>query len=117
MLIRIDPADRAALHEQVAASVRGAVRSGEVGPGERLPTAREVAASLDINMHTVLRAYQTLRDEGVIELRRGRGAVVAHNAATTAELTDAIDRVIDVARRHGVSTELLIHTITERSSR
>ncbi|GED98396.1 GntR family transcriptional regulator [Gordonia crocea] len=116
MLIRIDPADRTALYEQVAASVRGAVARGEVAPGDRLPTAREVAALLDINMHTVLRAYQILRDEGVIELRRGRGAVIAQNAPTTAELTTAIDRLLEVARRHGVSIDALITTLTERSA-
>nr|WP_212763133.1 GntR family transcriptional regulator [Gordonia araii] len=115
-MIRIDPSDRAALYEQVAASVRGAVARGEVSPGDRLPTAREVAASLDINMHTVLRAYQILRDEGLIELRRGRGAVIADNADRKAELTDAVDRAIEVARRLGLSMDSLVASIRERSA-
>lgn len=76
MLIRVDPSSAMGLADQIAASVRSALGTGTVQPGETLPPARQVAAGLDVNMHTVLRAYQTLRDEGLIDLRRGRGAVV-----------------------------------------
>ncbi|RPA12889.1 GntR family transcriptional regulator [Gordonia sp. OPL2] len=114
MLIRIDPTSRAPLFEQVAASVRGAIARGEVTSGERLPAARELSASLDINLHTVLRAYQTLRDEGVVELRRGRGAVVTGGAVGRAELVDAIDRLIGLARRLDIAPAALSAEITER---
>ena len=82
MLLRIDPTATEPLFEQLADQVRVAIANGSVRAGDRLLSAREVAASLDINLHTVLRAYQDLRDEGLIDLRRGRGAVV------TAELDD-----------------------------
>lgn len=117
MLIRIDPSDRAPLFEQVAAAVRGAIRRGEVATGERLPAARELADALDVNMHTVLRAYQILRDEGILELRRGRGAVVAHNATSTTELVESVDRVLEVARAQGLSVDAVIAAIRERSAR
>lgn len=76
MLLRVNPASEVGLADQIAAQVRGALAAGSLAPGDRLPAARQVAAGLDINMHTVLRAYQTLRDEGLIDLRRGRGASV-----------------------------------------
>lgn len=76
MLFRVDPGSELGLADQIAAQVRGAVARGELLPGEKLPAARHVAAGLKVNMHTVLRAYGTLRDEGLIDLRRGRGAVV-----------------------------------------
>ena len=81
MLLRLNPRDDAPLFVQLANTLRIAVVRGDAGPGERLPSARALAASLDINVHTVLHAYQELRDEGLVELRRGRGATVAAAAA------------------------------------
>jgi len=76
MLICLSDASTATFAEQIAAQVRLGVARGEIARGERLPAARELAASLSVNMHTVLRAYDALRAAGVIDLRRGRGAVV-----------------------------------------
>lgn len=114
MLIRIDPTSKVPLFEQVASSVRMSMVDGQISAGERLPPARDLAASLDINVHTVLRAYQMLRDEGLVELRRGRGAVVTDAAPDRAALVDAIDKVVDVARRAGFSSEALAAEISER---
>ena len=84
-------------------AVRGVIMRGEVEPGDRLPAARDLAVSLDVNVHTVLRAYQQLRDDGIVELRRGRGAVVSPRADSRAELDDAIDRVVETAKRLGMT--------------
>src|SRR5215213_7442786 len=64
------------LHEQVAAEIRRAIAEGEAKPGERLPPARDLAAVLGVNTNTVLRALRQLRDEGLLEFRRGRGITV-----------------------------------------
>ncbi|MFT7766703.1 GntR family transcriptional regulator [Clavibacter tessellarius] len=76
MLITVDPAAKASLADQVATQIRYAIARGELATGERLPSARDLAASIDVNMHTVLRAYAALQEDGLIELRRGRGATV-----------------------------------------
>jgi GntR family transcriptional regulator len=103
MLIRVDPTAPAPLADQIAAQVRACVMRGEVAAGGRLPPARELAAALDVNMHTVLRAYAQLRDEGLIELRQGRGAVVRGDIqADHARLTDLARQFVAQARRLGL---------------
>ena len=99
MLLTIDPASPEPLFEQLAAGIRAQIIAGDLRPGERLPAARELGESLDVNLHTVLRAYQGLRDEGFIELRRGRGAVVAARAHDYAELSADIARLVASARK------------------
>ncbi|PTR26739.1 DNA-binding transcriptional regulator YhcF (GntR family) [Rhodococcus sp. OK519] len=111
MLIRIDQSSAVPLYEQFAASVRGAIADGSVAAGERLPSARDLATSLDVNIHTVLRGYQQLRDEGLIELRRGRGAVVAADASARASVVDAVRGLVSEARRYGMSAADLLDLV------
>lgn len=104
MIWEIDPRSSRPLYEQLADAVRHALATGRLSRGERLPSARELAASLDINMHTVLRAYQELRDAGLVELRRGRGAVVVGPGASAAEqLREQLATAIARARELGLS--------------
>lgn len=116
MLFRIDPASPTPLFEQVAANVRAEVARGAAKPGDRLPAARDLAASLDINLHTVLRAYQDLRDEGLLELRRGRGAVLTDQAAASAELVGAVRALVAEGRRLGVPLSTVTALIREEYS-
>lgn len=103
MLFRINPSSQRPLFEQLAAQVRRAVLTGELSDGERLPAARDLAVSLDVNQHTVLHAYQILRDEGWVELRRGRGAVItAHSAQRYQQLHKAVAEIRAEARKLGL---------------
>ena len=108
MLIRIDPRSAVPLYSQIASAVREAVASGEVAEGERLPPARALARSLDVNMHTVLRAYGDLRDEGLIELRRGRGAVVTSEDGW---LDGAALRLVAEAQRRGLDQSEVLSAV------
>lgn len=113
MLIRIDVDSTRPLFDQVAASVRADIVTGRLSPGDRLPSAREVAEALEINLHTVLRAYQQLRDEGLVDLRRGRGAVVSASAGPLAELSDDITALVSRAAALGLSPTTLAALIKE----
>ena len=112
MLFRVDPSSAVGLAEQIAATVRGAVVGGELAPGDQLPPAREVAAGLDVNVHTVLRGYAMLRDEGVIELRRRRGAQVRTDLdPSTLALHQQIRDLAEAAARLGWSVDDLVAAV------
>jgi GntR family transcriptional regulator len=113
MLIRVDPASGVALYEQIAASVRTEVARSAAVAGEKLPAARDLAESLDINVHTVLRAYQVLRDEGLVDLRRGRGAVITEHARDYSALAEAVPRLVAEAKRLNLSAPALTALIRE----
>ncbi|WP_243073555.1 GntR family transcriptional regulator [Microbacterium sp. SS28] len=113
MLIRIDPQSDAAIFAQIAASVRADLATGRVAPGDRLPAAREVASALGVNLHTVLRAYQELRDEGLVDMRRGRGATVTDAAAPLAALHRDVVALAEKARRLGLSPDTLAALVKE----
>ncbi len=115
MLIRIDPASEEPIFAQVAASVRTDAATGRLRPGDRLPSARDVADALGVNLHTVLRAYQDLRDEGLVDMRRGRGAVVTDAAAPLAQLHDDISALARRARALGLSPDTLASLVKETS--
>src|SRR5438309_9164187 len=74
--VKVNRTESLDLHEQVAGEIRRAISEGEAKPGERLPPARDLAAVLGVNTNTVLRALRELRDEGLLEFRRGRGITV-----------------------------------------
>jgi GntR family transcriptional regulator len=113
MLIRIDPSRDAPLWEQVAASVRAGIATGRIHAGERLPAAREIAASLDLNLHTVLHAYQVLRDEGLVDMRRGRGAVVTDAAHALQQLRGEVAALVARARSLGLAPTVLASLLAE----
>ena len=108
--VKIDRRELLGLHEQVAAELRRAIAEGEARPGERLPPARDLAAVLGVNRNTVLRALRLLRDEGLLEFRRGRGVTVAGTSERGAVVARARD-LVAFARRHGYRREELIQII------
>ncbi|MFD9795449.1 GntR family transcriptional regulator [Streptomyces sp. NPDC059070] len=113
MLFRVDPASPVPLGDQIAASVRRAIAEGTVRPGERLPAARVLAGSLGVNVHTVLRGYQRLREEGLIELRRGRGAAVVDSTTSTARarLMVRVRELAEEARGLGLTEDEVIQLV------
>ena len=108
--VKIDRSEPTPLHEQVAAEIRRAIGEGEAKPGERLPPARDFAAVLGVNANTVLRALRLLRDEGLLEFRRGRGVTVAGTPERGAVLARARE-LVEFARGQGYRREELIKLI------
>jgi GntR family transcriptional regulator len=109
--LEINPASPVPLHEQVAAAVRRAIAEGEALPGERLPPARDLAAVLGVNTNTILRALHTLRDEGLLEFRRGRGVTVTGSAPERNQLIDKARQLVDLGRKLGYPPEELAEIV------
>jgi len=103
MLVRVLPSDETPLYAQIASQLRRAITEGKVKEGERLPSARELAESLDVHMHTVLRAYDELRQEGLLDVRRGRGVVVLGNVQGRARLVELARAFASEGARQGLA--------------
>jgi GntR family transcriptional regulator len=74
--LRIDLASAQPVYEQIVSGLRALLVSGEFELGEQLPTVRQLAIDLGIHHNTVAEAYRVLAEEGWLDLRRRRGAVV-----------------------------------------
>jgi DNA-binding GntR family transcriptional regulator len=110
--VKVDRQDPTLLHQQVAGEIRRAIADGEAKPGERLPPSKDLAAVLGVNTNTVLRALRDLRDEGLLEFRRGRGITVAGTPEKAAVIARA-GELVNFARRHGYQSDELVRIIHE----
>jgi GntR family transcriptional regulator len=90
------------LGTQLAWKLRGAIASGALSPGDRLPAVRELAAAAGVNVNTARAVYARLGDQGVIVSEHGRGTFVAGPPGRGAGLAELVDRVARDAHRHGV---------------
>lgn len=110
MFVLINPTTTTPVFAQIETSIATQIATGTIATGARLPAARELADSLGVNVHTVLRAYRGLRDEGQVELRRGRGAVVV-GLPTADGVRDAVSRVASEAKAAGIPIGTLLALI------
>ncbi len=110
MKIRIDSRSQLPIYVQLQEQIKFLILSGELEPGARLPTGRQLAGFLHINRNTVLKAYQELVREGLIECQRGRGCEVVERRTVIAQsaiprLLAVIDDAIEQASELGVGPD------------
>jgi GntR family transcriptional regulator len=110
--VKVDRGDPMDLYEQVAGEIRRAIAQREAKPGERLPPAKDLAVVLGVNTNTVLRSLRLLRDEGLLEFRRGRGISVAGTPERGAVVQRAKE-LVAFARRQGYQLDELVEIIEE----
>jgi len=108
--VKINRDEPTGLHTQVAAEIRRAIAEGEAAPGDRLPPAKDLAAELGVNTNTVLRALRLLRDEGLLDFKRGRGVHVSGTPEHGA-LVDRARDLVELARHHGYRRQELLDLI------
>jgi GntR family transcriptional regulator len=110
LTVQVDRSEPTPLHDQVAAEIRRSIAEGEAGPGERLPLAKDLAAVLGVNKNTVLRALHILRDEELVDFKRGRGITVAGSADRGA-VVHRIRDLIEYCRNQGYRRDEVIRII------
>lgn len=110
--VKVDKGDPTDLYAQVAAEIRRAIAEGEAKPGERLPPAKDLAAVLGVNANTVLRSLRVLRDEGLLEFRRGRGISVA-GTPERGVVVQRVRELVDFARSQGYRVDELVGIIED----
>lgn len=99
-----EPRESIPLYLRVAADLRRSIADGEAKPGQRLPPARDLAAVAEVNQNTMFRALRHLREEGLLEFRRGRGIVVTGTPERGAVVLRARE-LLDFARRQGFDSD------------
>lgn len=81
MKIDIDLTDHVPIYIQLMNQIKHMIATGELKPGDQLPTVRQLAADLRINFNTVARAYRLLDEENIISTQHGRGTFILEPAS------------------------------------
>ncbi len=104
MFFSIDPQNGVAIYEQIVRQVKFAIAEGTLGPGQLLPSVRQLSQQLAINPNTIARAYLQLQADEVVESLRGRGMAVAAGAP---ERCRALRQTLIAERLRSVLAEAL----------
>ncbi|HEX9704185.1 MAG TPA: GntR family transcriptional regulator [Gemmatimonadales bacterium] len=113
MFDQIDARSPTPLYAQIADRLRVAIASGDVRPGDPLPSVRHLAARLRINPATVVQAYRDLEQDGFVEMRQGAGTFVRDVPADrrsrerSRRATQLVRNLMGNAGRLGISREEL----------
>jgi GntR family transcriptional regulator len=87
LILKIDQRNPLPLYAQIERGIRALVASGQLKPGEKLPTVRQLAVDLKVNANTIAKVYVELERAGIVETRRGVGTFVSEKQ-TVASLRD-----------------------------
>jgi GntR family transcriptional regulator len=122
MFLRIEKGSSAPISRQIADQIATLCASGGLKPGDRLPSVRELARELTVNQNTVLRVYERLCGEGLLEMRHGQGTFATgktserRKSAHRARLVDELRQIAQQAYGLGLSTDELHELLAEATN-
>ena len=114
MLLTLDFQSDLPIYQQIRQQVMFGVASGKLRPGESLPSVRQLATDIGVNLHTVNKAYQLLRDDGILVIHRQRGVVVADkpqppdDIAFFGSVSDRLEQLAAEAKALGMAKEMFL---------
>lgn len=112
MIIAVDQRSPVPPYEQVRAQIASAISQGELGPEERLPTVRQLAADLGLAANTVARSFRELEASGLLETRGRHGTFVAGPPTETRRQAETATRAYTRRmRRLGLSSLEILATL------
>jgi GntR family transcriptional regulator len=117
---RLDAASGVPFYRQIIDQVLLAVGDGRLKPGTQLPTVRQLAVELSVNLNTVAKAYREMEIRGIVETQQGTGTFVAHRKPEkkTAERRKALGKLVEqflsLATAQGFTHEELADALLER---
>ena len=120
-LFRLDASSGVPFYRQIIDQVLLAVADGRLKPGAQLPTVRQLAVDLSVNLNTVAKAYREMEIRGIVETQQGTGTFIATRSASgTARekrkaVHDLTDRFIANAEALGIPIEDLLEALVERA--
>ena len=123
MFIRIESSSGVPITRQIADQIRSHSASGALAPGDRLPSVRQLAKELTVNQNTILRVYERLTAEGILERRQGDGTYVADSlprgrAKAQRELLESeVDRLVHRAIDLGIEQKEVSDLLDESFAR
>ncbi len=82
MFIRIEPSSAAPIYRQIMDQIRYQIAAGMLKAGDRIPSVRQLAGQLTVNQNTILKVYNELCREHVLQVDRGNGTIVAEGDST-----------------------------------
>ncbi|HEX3601308.1 MAG TPA: GntR family transcriptional regulator [Lacipirellulaceae bacterium] len=122
MFLRIEKGSAIPISRQIADQIATLCASGSVKPGDRLPSVRELARDLAVNQNTVLRVYERLCADGLLETRHGQGTFATgrtsktRTAAHRARLVDELRQIAQQASGLGLSIDELHELLAEATN-
>ena len=127
MIIRIDVNSDEALYVQLMNQIKNGIAKSYLKPGDKLPSVRQLSSDIGINMHTVSKAYNLLKDEGVIIINRRKGVLVSDDvfgslkAGYEDKFNEKIQNLIHEGILNGISKDSVIEKVNniynERSNK
>jgi GntR family transcriptional regulator len=120
IVFRLDSSSGVPFYRQIIDQVLLAVGDGRLKPGTQLPTVRQLAVDLSVNLNTVAKAYREMEIRGIVQTQQGTGTFVAARAGAKSRekrkaLQDLLDRLIANAEALGVPMEDLLEALVERA--
>jgi len=111
------------LYRQIIDQVKSGIATGALGPGDRLPTVRQVSVDLSVNPNTVSRAYNELELTGLVETHMGSGTFIGNRKVKLDEVERRrmLDQIclefLSRASAHGFTLEDILDNLKQRQSR